>query len=124
MANLRIEPLTRERFCDLVSLFSRPGLSVARNCFCMFYRRSGRHERPEGMTYGEANQRAMKALVAPGSVPMRPLGQSQRRLDVVRCEVDVRSRRLRRGRPSQASATSDAQEAARCTALGTLGGLK
>jgi len=69
MVNLSIEPLTRERFSDLVALFSRPGLSVARNCFCMFYRRSGRHERPAGMTYGEANQRAMKALVARGVVP-------------------------------------------------------
>ncbi|HKE42658.1 MAG TPA: GNAT family N-acetyltransferase [Casimicrobiaceae bacterium] len=69
MRGLNVEPLTIERFPDLVELFSRPGLSVARNCFCMFYRRSGKHDRPPGMTYSEANRRAFKALVARGVVP-------------------------------------------------------
>jgi GNAT superfamily N-acetyltransferase len=68
-ALLRIEPLDNDRWSDLVELFSRPGLSVARGCYCMFYRRSGRHQPSSGMTYSEANKRALKALVKRGVVP-------------------------------------------------------
>jgi ribosomal protein S18 acetylase RimI-like enzyme len=66
---LRIEPLTPDRWGDLVSLFERPGLSVARGCYCMYYRRSGRHSRPSGITYSEWNKRQLKALVDRGVVP-------------------------------------------------------
>lgn len=67
--SLSIRPLTAARWRDLVSLFERPGLSVARGCYCMYYRRSGRHERPPGMTYSESNKRSLKALVDRGVVP-------------------------------------------------------
>jgi len=66
---LKIEPLTRATWPDLVDLFSRPGLAVARGCYCMYYRRSGRHDRPPGVTYSESNKRALKALVDHGVVP-------------------------------------------------------
>jgi len=64
-----IHPLTRSRWEDFVELFERPGLSVARGCYCMYYRRSGKHERTPGMTYSESNKRALKALVDRGVVP-------------------------------------------------------
>jgi len=66
---LSIEPLTADRWHDLAELFSRPGLSVARGCYCMYYRRSGPHERPPGMTYSESNKRQLRALVDRGVVP-------------------------------------------------------
>jgi GNAT superfamily N-acetyltransferase len=66
---LRIEPLTADRWGDLVELFGRPGASVARGCYCMFYRRSGKHDVPAGMTYSEANKRALKSLVDHGVAP-------------------------------------------------------
>ena len=66
---LRIEPLTFDRWDDLVELFERPGASVARGCYCMFYRRAGKHDVPAGMTYSEANKRALKSLVDRGVVP-------------------------------------------------------
>jgi hypothetical protein len=66
---LPIEPLTRAIWRDLVDLFSRRGLAVARGCYCMYYRRSGRHDRPAGTTYSESNKRALKALVDRGVVP-------------------------------------------------------
>ena len=69
VAELSIRPLTPARWPDLVSLFERPGLSVARGCYCMYYRRSGRHERPPGVTYSESNKRTLKALVDQGVVP-------------------------------------------------------
>ena len=69
MVKLRIEPLTADRWDDLVELFGRPGASIARGCYCMFYRRSGKHDVPAGMTYSEANKRALKSLVDRGVVP-------------------------------------------------------
>src|SRR5712692_740916 len=66
---VKIEPLTPERWDDLVDLFSRPGASIARGCYCMFYRRSGKHAPQPGLTYSEANKRALKALVDRGVVP-------------------------------------------------------
>jgi GNAT superfamily N-acetyltransferase len=66
---LEIHPLTPDRWSDHVDLFGRPGASIARGCYCMFYRRSGKHERPAGMTYSESNKRALKALVDRGIVP-------------------------------------------------------
>jgi GNAT superfamily N-acetyltransferase len=66
---LRIEPLTPDRWTDFVSLFERPGLSVARGCYCMYYRRSGSHARPPGITYSEWNKRQLKALVDRGVMP-------------------------------------------------------
>jgi len=66
---LRIEPLTADCWDDLVELFERPGASVARGCYCMYYRRSGKHDVPAGMTYSEANKRALKSLVDRGVVP-------------------------------------------------------
>lgn len=64
-----IEPLTPERWNDLVELFGRPGASIARQCYCMAYRHSGKRELPVGLTYSEANKRELKALVDRGVVP-------------------------------------------------------
>lgn len=66
---LRIEPLTPARWPDLVALFSRPGLSVARGCFCTYYRYSGRRPLPAGMTYSVRNRRDLKQAVDGGTVP-------------------------------------------------------
>lgn len=69
LAKLEIEPLTRDRWADLVELFGRPGASVARGCYCMYYRRSGPHKVRVGMTYSELNKRSLKRLVDRGVVP-------------------------------------------------------
>jgi GNAT superfamily N-acetyltransferase len=66
---IAIKPLTPGNWLDLVELFDRPGASIARGCYCMCYRRSGKHEKPPGMTYSESNKRALKALVDRGVVP-------------------------------------------------------
>ena len=65
---LEIHPLTPERFSDLEALFNARGCSVARNCWCMYYRRSGeRASRPAGMTAAQANRADFKALVDAGT---------------------------------------------------------
>lgn len=66
---LDVHPLTRERWDDLVALFNARGGSQVRNCWCMFYRRSGRAAVPDGMTYSDHNKRALKALVDAGTPP-------------------------------------------------------
>jgi ribosomal protein S18 acetylase RimI-like enzyme len=67
---LKVLPLTPERWPDLESLFHAKGCSVARNCWCMFYRRSGsRASLPAGMTEARANRAELKALVDAGRVP-------------------------------------------------------
>ncbi len=64
-----VRPLTRDRFADLVELFERPGASIARGCYCMYYRRSGEHVPPRGITRSQANKRDLEALVDRGTVP-------------------------------------------------------
>ena len=56
-------PLTPETFGDLETLFGRPGGSIVRGCWCMFYRRSGKP------TSGVTNHDAMHHLVCSGTVP-------------------------------------------------------
>jgi len=68
-SRIDIEPLTPARWDDLVELFGRPGASIARTCYCMAYRRSGKHELPPGLTHSQANKRELKALVDRGVVP-------------------------------------------------------
>jgi GNAT superfamily N-acetyltransferase len=67
--SFEIHPLTSGRWPDLVELFGRPGASIARGCYCMFYRRSGTHHVPPGLTYSESNKRALQTLVRRGVVP-------------------------------------------------------
>jgi len=63
---LAVRPLTKARWDDLVDLFNRRGGSIVRGCWCMYYRRSGGSGLDQ---WGEANKRAMKALVDGGTVP-------------------------------------------------------
>jgi ribosomal protein S18 acetylase RimI-like enzyme len=67
---LTVQPLTPERWPDLEALFNAKGCSVARGCWCMFYRRSGsRGQLPKGTTEAQANRAALKALVDSGEPP-------------------------------------------------------
>jgi ribosomal protein S18 acetylase RimI-like enzyme len=65
VAKLEVKPLTKERWSDLVELFNRPGGSIVRGCWCMYYRRSG----SGGPTTGGGLKDAMKSLVDVGTVP-------------------------------------------------------
>jgi ribosomal protein S18 acetylase RimI-like enzyme len=67
---LTVRPLTPERWPDLEALFNARGCSVARGCWCMFYRRSGsRGHLPKGTTQAQANRAELKALVDSGEPP-------------------------------------------------------
>ena len=62
---LEVRPLTKDRWNDLVELFNRPGASIVRGCWCMYYRKSG----GSGVGVGQGNRKAMKSLVDRGVVP-------------------------------------------------------
>jgi len=64
---LAIRPLTPSRWPDLEAIFNAKGCSVARGCWCMYYRLSGRREPPPtGLSRAAANRRDLKALVDAG----------------------------------------------------------
>jgi GNAT superfamily N-acetyltransferase len=66
---LTVRPLTPDRWSDLEAIFKARGCSIARGCWCMFYRRSGESEVPAGMTRANANRLALKRLVDAGTPP-------------------------------------------------------
>lgn len=67
---LTVHPLTPERWPDLEALFNAKGCSVARGCWCMFYRRSGAHAPlPAGTTQAQANRADLKKLTRSGTPP-------------------------------------------------------
>ena len=66
---LTLQPLTPGRWPDLEALFMARGCSVARNCWCMYYRLSGRESGLPGGERGRQNKRAFRKLVAEGPPP-------------------------------------------------------
>lgn len=67
---LTVAPLTPARWPDLEALFNAKGCSIARGCWCMFYRNSGAQgPLPPGTTRAQANRAALKALVDAGHAP-------------------------------------------------------
>lgn len=64
MLRMVYRPLTLERWDDLVTLFSEPG--VQHGCWCMYWRMK-RSEFHRG--YGDKNKKAMKKIIASGKVP-------------------------------------------------------
>ena len=65
---ISVKPLTPARWDDFEAVFNARGCSVARGCWCMFYRRSGGEAAPpQGMSRAQANRAAFKALVDGGT---------------------------------------------------------
>jgi ribosomal protein S18 acetylase RimI-like enzyme len=64
LVRLDVQPLTRDRWPDLAELFDRPGGSIVRGCWCMYYRNTG-----ASGGQGNRNRAAMKRLVDRGVVP-------------------------------------------------------
>lgn len=63
---LVVHPLVPERWPDLEAIFEARGCSVARGCWCMYYRESGTPAREPGRTLGESRKRQFKAVVDEG----------------------------------------------------------
>ena len=63
---LTVRPLTPARWPDLQALFEARGCSVARKCWCMYYRRTGAQASSK---QAKANRAQLKALVNSGTPP-------------------------------------------------------
>jgi len=62
--NLTVLPATPERWLDVEAIFASRGCSLARGCWCMFYRHSGRSPvLPTGTSRAQANRAELKSLV-------------------------------------------------------------
>ncbi|MDP8956492.1 MAG: GNAT family N-acetyltransferase [Actinomycetota bacterium] len=61
-----VRPLTKSRWRDVEELFSRPGASIPRGCWCMYYRKTGGHG---GVGPAAENKKGLKSLVDRGYVP-------------------------------------------------------
>ena len=67
---LRTVPLTPDRWDDFEAVFRSRGCSVARGCWCLYYRRSGASPaQPAGVSRAEANRREMRSRVTGGEMP-------------------------------------------------------
>ena len=66
---LTLQPLTPERWPDLEAIFTARGCSVARSCWCMYYRVSGRESGLLNAERAKRNKLAMRKLVAAGPPP-------------------------------------------------------
>lgn len=69
MDEITTRPLTLRNWRDLETLFEAKGCSIARGCWCMYYRHSGRVPVPEGLTQAEARKAELKALAQRGKPP-------------------------------------------------------
>ena len=67
--NVAVRPLTPSRWPDLESVFEARGCSIARGCWCMFYRESGRQAVPDGVRLADARKGQLKSLCDAGPPP-------------------------------------------------------
>lgn len=57
-------PLTPDRWGDFAAVFEAKGCSMARGCWCMYYRETGRVTPPEGVSASEDRRTRARALAA------------------------------------------------------------
>jgi GNAT superfamily N-acetyltransferase len=70
MPKLQTKPLTPARWPDLEAVFRAKGCSIARGCWCMYYRHSGAPPKAaRGATRAEVWRRELRKLVDAGTVP-------------------------------------------------------
>jgi GNAT superfamily N-acetyltransferase len=67
--DVTIRPLTPSRWRDLETVFGAKGCSVARSCWCMYYRESGQQTVPRGTRLAEVRRERLHALCTAGPPP-------------------------------------------------------
>jgi GNAT superfamily N-acetyltransferase len=61
---LNVRPLTEDRWPDVEAVFEAKGCSMARGCWCMYYRERGTPQIPTGMKPGAYRRQQLHALAA------------------------------------------------------------
>jgi ribosomal protein S18 acetylase RimI-like enzyme len=59
---ITVHPLTDARWQDLEAVFNAKGCSIARGCWCMYYRESGRQQVPEGQKVQDLRKSGLRKL--------------------------------------------------------------
>ena len=72
--SLTVLPLTHEHLDDLDTVFQARGCSVAKNCYCMYYRVAGKAFDPKPGETRTSRNRAAMAKLAEGGTPPGLLG--------------------------------------------------
>ncbi len=67
--NIRVRLLTPDRWPDLEAVFESRGCSMARGCWCMYYRESGRQGLGKDVKPGDLRKARMREVVSAGSPP-------------------------------------------------------
>jgi GNAT superfamily N-acetyltransferase len=62
-------PLSAVRFGDLEALFAARGCSIARGCWCMYYRETGKTVAPPATTVAEHRKQQLRALAGADPPP-------------------------------------------------------
>lgn len=76
---ITVKPLTAGRWADFEAIFNARGCSVARGCWCMYYRHAAvLPPPPKGVTRAERAKKAMRTLVK-GDTPPGLIGYQGRR---------------------------------------------
>jgi len=71
---LDIQPLTEDRWPDLETIFQAKGCSIARDCWCMYYRRSGKAPALQPDESQSSRNRADLYALTAGDVPPGLIG--------------------------------------------------
>jgi GNAT superfamily N-acetyltransferase len=66
---ITLRPLTPGRWPDLEAVFMAKGCSVARGCWCMYYREQGKQSVPPGKTLREVRKQRLERLAASDPPP-------------------------------------------------------
>jgi GNAT superfamily N-acetyltransferase len=66
---ITVHPLTPARRPDLEAVFLAKGCSIARGCWCMYYRETGRQDLPPGTRPADARRARLQALAAADPPP-------------------------------------------------------
>jgi hypothetical protein len=60
-----VRPLTPSRFKDLEAVFEAQGCAIARGCWCMFYRETGRTAVPKGARLADVRKESCARCARP-----------------------------------------------------------
>jgi ribosomal protein S18 acetylase RimI-like enzyme len=69
MTNFTTRPLSLDNWPDLEAVFQAKGCSIARGCWCMFYRHTGKETPTPGKTLPETRRAQLKTLARSDTPP-------------------------------------------------------
>lgn len=69
LMKITVSPLTPDRWADFEAIFEARGCSMARGCWCMYYRESGQQHAGPDVRLADVRKARMRKLVSAGPPP-------------------------------------------------------